>query len=487
MRTQNPREIALVAAASDGAFAVRLITPDSVDPADVAALGAVPAGATGAPGTHRGATRAVIGLVDGSPRLVIDAGRDRAAARSAGVAVSHAGHPMVAVSGAVALGSEERMIAFLDGLLSAAYRFDRHRTRTATLVPLERVEILLSGDPGTDERLATALADTLAAAYATELARDLVNEAPSILTPSAMAGVASDVAGRVGLEIEVLDEVALAAAGCGAILGVGRGSAEPPRLVMLRTRTENPVARVALVGKGITFDAGGLFLKRADGMVDMKGDMAGAAAILGAMSVVAACAPRVQVTGYLALSENLPGPRATKPGDVLRTRSGLTIEVNDPDAEGRMVLCDALAMAGEAKPDLIVDLATLTGSKVRALGNDVGAIYATDDRSAALLEAAGRAASEPVWRMPFVEAYRHKIDSRIADLRLCDPAAASPDSIIAALFLREFVPAGIPWVHVDMAGGELADREGEVPEGMATGYGARLLVELLRALEAGAA
>jgi len=473
-------DLAFVTAPSVGAVPARLLL--SGDDA-----GPVIAGLIGDDRhAHGTLVRAGAGLVDGAAGLIIPAGADARAARAAGVAVGRAtGHAVITVHGVGRLAADGRAPAFIDGLLSGAYRFDRQRTRPGA-VRVERVEILASGD-ASDLELAAIIAWAMAAAPATRLARDLVNEPPSQLTPSIMADRARDVGAATGLDVEVLDEAALEAAGCGAILGVGRGSAEPPRLAILRTRTEDPVARVALVGKGITFDAGGLFVKSAEGMVDMKGDMAGAAAILGAMSVVAACAPRVQVTGYLALSENLPGPRATKPGDVLRTRSGLTIEVNDPDAEGRMVLCDALAMAGEAKPDLIVDLATLTGSKVRALGNDVGAIYATDDRSAALLEAAGRAASEPVWRMPFVEAYRHKIDSRIADLRLCDPAAASPDSIIAALFLREFVPAGIPWVHLDMAGGELADREGEVPEGMATGYGARLLVELLRALEAGAA
>jgi leucyl aminopeptidase len=482
--TAIPLELVLVDAASDGALPVGLVLPGTA-----AAAGSAEAAAIAAQrrATHGETVRAVHGPVDGRPGLLVGVGEDRASARTAGAAIARdADTAVVALGGLRRLGDGDRVAALLDGVVSAAYRFNRHRTRPAASVALERLEIVRSGDAARDDRLAADLAAVLAAAPATRLARDLVNESPSILTPTAMAEVACDVAARADLDVEVMDEAALEAGGFGAITGVGRGSAQPPCLVVLSTRTQDPVARVALVGKGITFDAGGLFLKKPSGMADMKGDMAGAAAILGAMSVVAAVAPRVAVRGYLALAENLPGPRATKPGDVLRTRNGLTIEVNDPDAEGRMVLSDALALAGEAAPDLIVDLATLTGSKVQALGSVIAAIYATNERAAALVEEAGRAASEPVWRMPLADAYRSRIDSRVADLKICDLSPSAPDSIIAALFLREFVPDGTAWVHVDMAGGEIAERDGEVPEGMATGFGARLLVELLRRLGGGA-
>lgn len=467
--------IAPAAVPGDDAVSVHLAGAPGIDPA----LAILIAG-TGGPA--RG-PRMAAATVAGRAALIVVPGEGEpvVAARAMGVAIAQqAGHAVIALHGAAGAGTPEAIRSLFDGLLSAAYRFDRHRTRPAPSGPrLERVDIVLPGDPAGDALILAAWEAARTSFAATALVRDLVNEIPSTLNPSAFAAIASGVAGSAGLDVEVLDEADLAELGCGGILGVGRGSAEPPRLVKLRTRTEDPVLRVALVGKGITFDAGGLFLKRPEGMVTMKGDMAGAAAVLGAMSVVSQVAPRVEVRGYLALSENLPGPRATKPGDVLRTRNGLTIEVNDPDCEGRMVLSDALALAGEDAPDLIIDLATLTGSKGQAVGAGMAAIYATDDRMAALVSEAGTAAGEPVWRLPLWDPYRARLDSAVADLRLCDPSPHAPDSIIAALYLREFVPAGTSWVHVDMASNELAERDGEVPEGMATGFGARLLLELL--------
>ena len=477
--------IELVAAAADHALPVHLVgrEPDGARGGDIAALAAA-GGVNAMPG------RVVRVVIDGRPALLAgvagmglpDAAVLRALAHRV---VREAGRGQIALHGLGEVAGKDAAIAgaFLDGLLSAAYRFDRYRTMPRpgdAPERLEYIEIVASGQLEADAVLAAAIRSTLLAVPAQAHARDLVNEAPSTLTPSAFAAIAADVAAEAGLDIEILDEQALEAAGCGGILGIGRGSAQPPRLVMLRTRTPDPVARVALVGKGITFDAGGLFLKRPESMASMKGDMAGAAAILGAISVAAACAPGVEVRAYLALSENLPGERAIKPGDVVRARNGKTIEVNDPDAEGRVVLADALSMASEGAPDVIVDLATLTGSKQEALGTGLAAVFATDDALAARIASAGDRAGEPVWRLPLVEAYRPAMDSAIADLRTFDTTPHCPDAILAALFLREFVTAGTAWAHVDMAGCEFAGRDGDVPEGMATGFGARLLVELLR-------
>ena len=413
--------------------------------------------------------------------------RDAASLRRLGSRVASGVHGVVAaVEGlaGVAAGDPSRAMAVVVGMAAAGYRFERYRSTTDRRAPLAAIEVVTSGEPEADAVLAEAvrLAEPVIEALAT--ARDLVNEPPSTLTPEVLARLAAEIAGRAGFEAEVLDVPALEAAGCGGILGIGRGSAHnPPRLVVLRRRPPAAVARVALVGKGITFDSGGLFIKSPSSMSGMKGDMAAAAAIIGAIGVADRVAPSVEIHACLALAENMPGELAIKPGDIVRTRNGRTIEVNDPDAEGRVVLADALAMASEVEPDLLVDLATLTGTKIEALGNGLAAVYATDDALALRLAGSGARAGEPVWRMPLVDAYRPAMDSPVADLHAFDTTPKCPDSILAALFLREFVSPGIPWAHVDMAGCELADRHADVPEGMATGFGAALLVELLRGLE----
>ena len=328
--------------------------------------------------------------------------------------------------------------------------------------------------------MADAVTRGAALANAMGLVRDLVNAPGGDLTPSAFADQAEEVAAEVGLEIEVLDRAAIKEAGLGGLLGVARGSSQEPRFVTL---THRPVGRpkgsVALVGKGVTFDSGGLSIKTTPGMEWMKGDMAGAATVLGVMSLVPQFAPRMLVTAYLPLTDNMLGPDATRVGDVLRTRNGKTVEVINTDAEGRLILADALALAAEADPDAIIDVATLTGACVVALGERTAGVMGNHaDLQERVLDAAG-AAGEDMWPLPFPPHLRKTIDSEIADLRNIG-ANGYGGALTAGIFLQEFV-ANVPWSHLDIAGpADTTTAYDENARG-GTGFGVRTLVNLLTA------
>jgi leucyl aminopeptidase len=300
-----------------------------------------------------------------------------------------------------------------------------------------------------------------------------------------MAEQARTIAEAAGLDVEVWDEERLLRDGFGGILAVGRGSVRPPRLVRLDYVPAGATRHVVLVGKGITFDSGGLSLKPPDGMVAMKTDMSGGAAVLGAMSALRDLGVTSHVTALVPLAENMPGADATRPGDVIRHYGGRTVEVLNTDAEGRLVLADALAYATqELGPDAVVDLATLTGAATLGLGRRHGALFTTSAGLADALVAAGEVGGDRLWPMPLVDDYRRSLESPIADLRnIADPETRFlGGAIVAALFLREFVGA-TPWAHLDIAGPARADGdEDEVTKG-ATGFGVRAL---LRWLEAGA-
>jgi leucyl aminopeptidase len=287
------------------------------------------------------------------------------------------------------------------------------------------------------------------ATRATLLARDLVNEPASRIDPATLAAEAVRLARRHGLAHRVLEGQALARGRFGAVLAVGGGSATGPRLVELRHRPPDAERHVALVGKGVTFDTGGLDLKRGASMDGMKDDMAGAAAILGAMAAAAELGVTTAVTGILPLVENMPGGSAMRPGDVVRARNGITVEVTNTDAEGRLILADGLALAAEARPDAILDLATLTGSVVHGLGMGCTGVFGNTPALTAEVLAAAERAGELACELPLIEDYRRFLDSEVADL--VNSTDEPGDAIQAALFLREFV-AGIPWVHLDIAG-----------------------------------
>jgi leucyl aminopeptidase len=303
-----------------------------------------------------------------------------------------------------------------------------------------------------------------------------VNTPAIDLSPAELAKQAQAMAKQVGLEAKVWNEAELKRGGFGGIIGVGQGSVNPPRLIELRYAAAGREAPIALTGKGIAFDSGGLSIKDATGMEHMKIDMGGAASILGAMRAIAILKPRVNVIAAIPSSENMPSGSAIRPGDVLRHRNGKTSEVLNTDAEGRLVLADALAYLVEQHPRAIIDTATLTGSCMVALGEDVWGALGNDRQLVREVLAAGDAAGEPGWELPLYEPYRRLIDSEVADVK--NVGKRWGGAITAALFLREFV-GGVPWVHLDIAGPAFAERAGDYwPKG-ATGIPVRTLVRFV--------
>jgi leucyl aminopeptidase len=319
-------------------------------------------------------------------------------------------------------------------------------------------------------------AEVLAAAVT--LARDLVNTGPSDLVPDTFAARAGQIAAEAGIDITVLDEQALAEGGYGGILGVGQGSVHPPRLVRLEYAPPAASKALVLAGKGITFDSGGLSLKPAKAMETMKSDMGGAAAVLAAMQAISTLGLPVRVVGYLPLAENMPSGTAQRPSDVLTMYGGTTVEVLNTDAEGRLVLADALARSASDSPDVIVDVATLTGAQIVSLGPRVAGVMANDDALRdAVVDAAGRA-GEAMWPMPLPDELRKGLESPVADLTNVAPDR-NGGMLVAGLFLREFVPLGVRWAHLDIAGPAYNEgpAHGYTPKG-GTGAATRALVQI---------
>ncbi len=330
--------------------------------------------------------------------------------------------------------------AVVRGLVLASYRYDQFKDAPDS----ERLRRATVVGAGVDDHLASAVATADAVAFT----RDLVNEPGGSLVPARFADVVSARARSAGLEVEIWDNARLEAERMGGILAVNQGSEHEARLVILRYRPDGASAEVALVGKGVTFDSGGLSLKSATNMANMKVDMGGAAAVAGAMCALADAGCEVAVTAYLALTDNMTGPDAQRPGDVFTARNGTTVEVLNTDAEGRLILADALALAAESTPDAVIDAATLTGSASAALGLDYTALFVNDDRLAERLSNAADAEGEFVWRMPLHEKYRAQLDSNVADLKNIGSGAYG-GAILAALFLAEFV-GDVPWAHLDL-------------------------------------
>jgi len=305
-----------------------------------------------------------------------------------------------------------------------------------------------------------------------------VNEPGGTLTPERFANEAKRVARQPGLSIKVLGLAEIKKAKLGGVLGVNRGSDLPPRLVEMSYRCgKRGAPTLALVGKGITFDAGGLSIKSSAGMATMKCDMGGGAAVIGAMSALPAIAPSVNVKAWVPMTDNMLGGDATRMGDVLKIRNGKTVEILNTDAEGRLILADGLSLASEAKPAAIIDLATLTGAAMVSLGRDYSALMSNNDELAGQVEAAADAAGELTWRLPLPSRYRKLLDSPIADMK--NIGGPYGGSITAALFLQEFVADGIPWAHLDIAGPAFAESVQETGPKGGTGYGVRTLLSLI--------
>jgi leucyl aminopeptidase len=361
------------------------------------------------------------------------------------------------------------------GALLGAYTYTAYQAKANGKTPL--AEVALVGAKPRDKAYKAAADRAIALADEINRARDLINMPPNDLHPQEFATVVLAAAKEHGLKVEVLDEKALAKGGYGGILGVGKGSANPPRLVKLSYRTAKAKKHLAFVGKGITYDSGGISLKPAGHNETMKCDMSGAAAVFAAVVAAAKLGLEVNVTGWLALAENMPSGTATRPGDVLRMYSGKTVEVLNTDAEGRLVLADAITRASEEKPDAIVDVATLTGAMVLALGNRIFGIMANDDAFRTALHDTATEAGEQSWPMPLPVELRKAMDSPTADI--ANMGERMGGGLAAGLFLKEFVGEGITWAHLDIAGPAFNESGpfGYTPKG-GTGSAVRTLVRL---------
>ncbi|HEY0186520.1 MAG TPA: leucyl aminopeptidase family protein [Cellulomonas sp.] len=432
----------------------------------------------------------LVGVGDGTPDSLRRSGAALARATRGleRVVTTVATEPGARSSGSRAAGPADALRAFAEGYLLAAYRVQRIGAEPASRTAPAR-ELLVVGREGV--RLQAALDEAVRGATATWLVRDLANTPSNIKSPAWLADRAVELARAAGLRVEVRGPQELAAEGFGGILAVGAGSASTPRLVTVcydppaaARETARPRTRhVVVVGKGITYDTGGLSIKPREAMVPMKTDMAGAAVALATVLGAAAAQVGHRVTAVLPLAENHVGAASYRPGDVLRLYGGRTVEIANTDAEGRIVLGDALAFADATlDPDVLIDVATLTGAASLGLGKQHAALYGTDPRLVQALSTAAAEAGEPVWPMPLVEDYSDAVRSTVADLRhVPQDLRYGGGSITAALFLRELVGQRT-WAHLDIAGParSTADRH-ELTEG-ATGFGARLLLRYLAAL-----
>lgn len=414
----------------------------------------------------------------------------RRAAGAAARAVTNAASVALVVDGATPAG----IAATVEGWRLGGYRFTAYRGERPTEEPAptgeagEAGEVVVLTPLARRKEAKQALEAALVVADAVATARDWVNTPPGDLTPPAFADAVTEAhrtltsgRGAPAVGITVYDEEQLAAMGCGGILAVGQGSAAPPRLVELTWSPKHATTHLALVGKGITFDSGGLSIKPAGSMTTMKCDMAGAATVVTALFAIARLGLPVKVTAYAPMAENMLSGRAYRPGDVVTAANGMTVEVLNTDAEGRMVLMDALTRAVATKPDVVVDVATLTGAMVVALGDRVAGVLGTDDIVDAVVRAGGEV-GEPLWPMPIPEEMKERVtSSKIADLAQTDLVRWG-GGLFAAAFLREFT-GGLPWAHLDVAGPAFLSggASGHLTPG-GTGFGVATLVEYARSL-----
>ncbi len=375
------------------------------------------------------------------------------------------------------IDAEQLAQAQVEGALLGLYNFRKyqHSDTNGNGRGVTKIKLLSGGSEETV--LHRAIERGSAFAEATNFARDLVNEPPNVLTPTELADRASSMARQFGLECEILDRPQMQELGMGGLLAVAQGSAEPPKFIILRYRgaPHSTDKGMALVGKGITFDTGGISLKPAERMDEMKGDMAGAAAVIGAMQAIAALKPAINVTALVSSTENMPSGTAYRPGDIIRIMNGKTIEIVNTDAEGRLVLADALSYATREGLSPIIDVATLTGGIVIALGSVMTGMFCNDQQLSDQIIAAGRAVGEKFWPMPLDDEYTELIKSDIADIKQTGGRSAS--SVTAAKILEHFV-GDAEWAHLDIAGGDFVDTKKPYQEKGATGVATRTLAEL---------
>ena len=372
--------------------------------------------------------------------------------------------------------SAEEVAALILGTVLRGWRHDVYRTRLAEDHKPTLTEVTLIGAPAGAE---AAWTTESAVAEGVAFTRELVTEPANIIYPESFVERCRKRLDGLGIEITVLDKAAMTALGMGALLGVGQGSRRDSRILAMRWRGANVAKPTALVGKGVTFDTGGISLKPPAGMEDMKWDMGGAGAVAGAMLTLALRKAKADVVGICGLVENMPDGAAQRPGDVVTSMSGQTIEVINTDAEGRLVLCDAITWTQKQfSPATIVDLATLTGAIMVSLGHEHAGLFANDDTLAEALLAAGKVSGDKMWRFPLGPAYDKLIDSPIADMKNVGPRFGG--SITAAQFIQRFVDKGVAWAHCDIAGVVWADKPGATWDKGATGFGVRLLDRFVR-------
>ncbi len=415
---------------------------------------------TGAPGT--------ICEIFAPPGRILLTGLDEAAGARAAARLLRTPHIAIDARGLPA----HTAAALATGAALRAWRFTALRTCDEEDTPRLGAIDLLSDDPS----LPALWPAAEAALTGTIFARDLVTEPANRLTPTSFATYLAPLA-EAGISIEILGHAALTTLGCGGLLAVGRASAHSPCLAILRWPGQGG-SPIAFVGKGITFDTGGISIKPADAMWDMRADMAGAAACAGAMLTLARRRSPAAAIAILPLAENTTGADAYRPGDVLHMLNGTTVQVVDTDAEGRLVLADALEYARRQSPRAIIDLATLTGSIVTALGHHMAGAFTNTPTLVSQAQAAGAAVGEPIWPMPIAESHRRALDSDIADIKHCVDGSGHPDACQAAAFLESFT-GGTPWLHLDIAGMEQRAEATDLHPKGATGFGVRLLDRLV--------
>lgn len=363
--------------------------------------------------------------------------------------------------------------AVAEGIALGAYDFSNHRSTPSKKLPL--TEAIIATAASTDKDLPAALKRAAILGRAVRATRDLVNTAPNVLFPESFAQAVKDTAKGSSLKVTVIDDKKLEKDGYGGLMGVGRGSDRGPRLVKVEYSPAKAAKHLALVGKGITFDTGGISIKPAAGMHAMKNDMAGAATIHQAITAIAELALPIKVTAWLCLAENMPGGGATRPGDVITMFGGKTVEVLNTDAEGRLVMCDALTLAVEDKVDAVIDIATLTGAALMALGQLTAALLGNDQELIDAVRTSAANTDEQVWQLPLERKYRKQLDSDIADISNLGGKYAGATT--AALFLEEFV-GQTPWAHLDIAGTMQSDTNDVWRSKGATGFGTRTLIDL---------
>ena len=386
--------------------------------------------------------------------------------------VSGVTHVAVDFAGVGGQPTAKAVARFAAAAAQRGWRIDTYRTKLKDKQKPTLATVTLVNAPA-DARAAWAGQDAVTQGLA--LTRTLVSEPPNVIYPESFVDHVRKAVDGLGLELTVLDEAAMRAMGMGALVGVSQGSIRDGRMLALRWNGgAGTDTAVAFVGKGVTFDTGGISLKPGPGMEDMKWDMGGAGAVVGAMKALATRKAKANVVGVCGLVENMPDGNAQRPGDIVTSLSGQTIEILNTDAEGRLVLADAITWTQrEFAPKVIVDLATLTGAMIISLGNEHGGLFANDDGLADQLLAAGKASGDRLWRFPLSDAYDKLLDSQIADMKNIGPRGAG--SITAAQFIKRFVDDGVKWAHLDIAGTVWADKAGPTHDKGATGFGVRLL------------